>query len=73
MTILPDFGLMIDTHSCHKTRPIMTRALISLFQRPEQDAGTLRERVCGTLRRAIHNGTLSVGSGYPHHGFWPGI
>ncbi|MEE4407496.1 PLP-dependent aminotransferase family protein [Serratia sp. C2(1)] len=65
MTILPDFGLMIDTHYRHKIRPIMTSALISLFQRPEHGEGTLRERVCGTLRRAIHSGTLNRGQRLP--------
>nr|WP_261285062.1 PLP-dependent aminotransferase family protein [Serratia proteamaculans] len=65
MTILPDFGLMIDTHFHSLISPIMANALLTLFHLPEYAKGTLRERVCSTLRRAIHNGTLISGQRLP--------
>nr|WP_099061641.1 PLP-dependent aminotransferase family protein [Serratia sp. BW106] len=65
MTILPDFGLIIDTHFRPLISPIMANALLTLFHLPEYAKGTLRERVCGTLRRAIHNGTLISGQRLP--------
>jgi GntR family transcriptional regulator/MocR family aminotransferase len=65
MTILPDFGLMIDTHFCTLISPIMANALLTLFYQPEHTSGTLRERVCSTLRRAIHNGALIRGQRLP--------
>ncbi|WP_409977073.1 PLP-dependent aminotransferase family protein [Serratia proteamaculans] len=43
----------------------MTNALLTLFHLPEYAKGTLRERVCSTLRRAIHNGTLISGQRLP--------
>nr|WP_261108546.1 PLP-dependent aminotransferase family protein [Serratia quinivorans] len=65
MTILPDFGLMIDTHFYPLISPIMANALLTLFQLPEHAGGTLRDRVCNTLRRAIHAGTLRYGQRLP--------
>lgn len=65
MTILPDFGLMLDTHFCPWISPIMANALPTLFHQPEHAGGTLRERVCSTLRRAIHNGALGRGQRLP--------
>lgn len=65
MTILPDFGLMIDTHFYPLISPIMANALLTLFQLPEHAGGTLRDRVCNTLRRAIHAGTLRCGQRLP--------
>ncbi|CAI0997845.1 HTH-type transcriptional regulatory protein gabR [Serratia proteamaculans] len=43
----------------------MANALLTLFHLPEYAKGTLRERVCSTLRRAIHNGTLISGQRLP--------
>lgn len=65
MTILPDFGLMIDTHFRPLISPIMASTLLTLFHLPEHANGTLRERVSSTLRRAIHNGTLISGQRLP--------
>ncbi|WP_413504517.1 PLP-dependent aminotransferase family protein [Serratia grimesii] len=65
MTILPDFGLIIDTHFQSLVSPIMTNALLALFRQPEHTNGTLRERVCSTLRRAIHAGALINGQRLP--------
>lgn len=65
MTILPDFGLMLDTHFRPWISPIMANALPTLFHQPEHAGGTLRERVCSTLRRAIHHGALGPGQRLP--------
>lgn len=65
MTIVPDFGLIIDTHFVRLVRPIMSQVLLTLFQQAENATGTLRERVCNTLRTAIHGGTLSAGQRLP--------
>ncbi|MDW5499107.1 PLP-dependent aminotransferase family protein [Pseudomonas lundensis] len=43
----------------------MANALLTFFHLPEHASGTLRERVCSTLRRAIHNGTLINGQRLP--------
>ncbi|WP_417903504.1 PLP-dependent aminotransferase family protein [Chania multitudinisentens] len=43
----------------------MHQVLLTLFQQPENTAVTLRERVCSTLRRAIHSGALSAGQRLP--------
>lgn len=43
----------------------MTNSLLTLFHLPEHAGGTLRERVCSTLRRAIHAGTLRCGQRLP--------
>ncbi|CAI1681812.1 HTH-type transcriptional regulatory protein gabR [Serratia proteamaculans] len=56
---------MIDTHFHSLISPIMANALLTLFHLPEYAKGTLRERVCSTLRRAIHNGTLISGQRLP--------
>ncbi len=65
MTIVPDFGLMIDTHFLLMIRPIMRHTLITLFQQSPQAIGTLRDRLCAALRQAIHHGALSVGQRLP--------
>lgn len=62
---MPDFGLIIDTNSHQVIRPIMPQVLLTLFQQPENAATTLRERVCSTLRSAIHSGALSAGQRLP--------
>lgn len=62
---MPEFGLIIDTHFVIWTRPIMPQTLLTLFQQPQQAATTLRDRVCSTLRRAIHGGTLVSGQRLP--------
>lgn len=56
---------MIDTHFHSLISPIMANVLLTLFHLPEYAKGTLRERVCSTLRRAIHNGTLISGQRLP--------
>ncbi|CAI0868787.1 DNA-binding transcriptional repressor LldR [Serratia quinivorans] len=56
---------MIDTHFRPLISPIMASTLLTLFHLPEHANGTLRERVCSTLRRAIHSGTLSSGQRLP--------
>ncbi|CAI0702137.1 HTH-type transcriptional regulatory protein gabR [Serratia entomophila] len=43
----------------------MSHALIALFQQPERSGGTLRDRLCGALRQAIHRGALSCGQRLP--------
>ncbi|WP_391581040.1 MocR-like pyridoxine biosynthesis transcription factor PdxR [Serratia liquefaciens] len=43
----------------------MANALPTLFHQPEHAGGTLRERVCSTLRRAIHHGALGPGQRLP--------
>ncbi|MGQ8776287.1 MocR-like pyridoxine biosynthesis transcription factor PdxR [Serratia sp. NA_112.1] len=43
----------------------MANALLTLFHLPEHAGGTLRDRVCSTLRRAIHAGTLRCGQRLP--------
>ncbi|CAI0702924.1 MocR-like pyridoxine biosynthesis transcription factor PdxR [Serratia ficaria] len=43
----------------------MTPTLIALFQQPERNSGTLRDRLCGALRQAIQLGTLSCGQRLP--------
>jgi GntR family transcriptional regulator/MocR family aminotransferase len=65
MTIVPVFGLISDTHFIKMIRPIMPQALLTLFQQAESATGTLRERVCSTLRKAIHSGSLSAGQRLP--------
>ncbi|OKB66248.1 GntR family transcriptional regulator [Serratia marcescens] len=65
MTIVTHFGLMFDTHLSPIIRPIMRHSLITLFQQSPHAAGTLRDRLCGTLRQAIHQGALSVGQRLP--------
>ncbi|WP_337261811.1 MULTISPECIES: MocR-like pyridoxine biosynthesis transcription factor PdxR [unclassified Serratia (in: enterobacteria)] len=56
---------MVDTHFPAMIRPIMQQVLLTLFQQPEHAATTLRERVCNTLRRAIHSGALPLGQRLP--------
>lgn len=65
MTIVPDFGLIIDTNFNKMIRPIMRQVVLNLFQQVESKAGTLRDRVCTVLRNAIHTGTLSAGQRLP--------
>ncbi|HAT4998866.1 TPA: PLP-dependent aminotransferase family protein [Serratia marcescens] len=65
MTIVPHFGLMIDTHYPQMIRPIMRHTLITLFQQSPQAVGTLRERLCAALRQAIHHGALNIGQRLP--------
>lgn len=65
MTIVPDFGLMVETHFTKVIRPIMSQVLLTLFQQADNAKGTLRERVCNTLRTAIHSSTLSAGQRLP--------
>lgn len=65
MTIVPHFGLMIDTHFPTVIRPIMRHSLVTLFQQSPHTAGTLRDRLCGALRQAIHQTALSVGQRLP--------
>lgn len=62
---MPGFGLMVDTHFPAMIRPIMQQVLLTLFQQPEHAATTLRERVCNTLRRAIHSSALTAGQRLP--------
>ncbi len=62
---MPGFGLIIDTHFYQMIRPIMPQVLLALFQQAENATGTLRERVCNTLRSAIHSGSLSAGQRLP--------
>lgn len=62
---MPDFGLITDTHLISMIRPIMPQVLLTLFQQPGNAAATLRERVCSTLRSAIHSGALSAGQRLP--------
>ena len=62
---MPYFGLINETHFLSPIRPIMTQTLLTLFQRPEQADTPLRERVCSTLRRAIHSGALTCGQRLP--------
>ncbi|SAP41806.1 transcriptional regulator [Klebsiella oxytoca] len=56
---------MIDTHFPTVIRPIMRHSLVTLFQQSPHTAGTLRDRLCGALRQAIHQGALSVGQRLP--------
>ncbi|CAI2495050.1 HTH-type transcriptional regulatory protein gabR [Serratia proteamaculans] len=56
---------MFDTHFHSLISPIMVNALLTIFHLPEHAGGTLRERVCCTLRRAIHAGTLRCGQRLP--------
>ncbi|WP_211129967.1 PLP-dependent aminotransferase family protein [Serratia surfactantfaciens] len=43
----------------------MRHTLITLFQQSPHAAGTLRDRLCGALRQAIHHGALGVGQRLP--------
>ncbi|MDQ9349661.1 winged helix-turn-helix domain-containing protein, partial [Escherichia coli] len=39
--------------------------MVTLFQQSPHTAGTLRDRLCGALRQAIHQGALNVGQRLP--------
>lgn len=43
----------------------MRHSLVTLFQQSPHALGTLRDRLCGALRQAIHQGALSVGQRLP--------
>ena len=43
----------------------MRHSLVTLFQQSPHTAGTLRDRLCGALRQAIHQGALSIGQRLP--------
>ncbi|WON75702.1 PLP-dependent aminotransferase family protein [Serratia sp. UGAL515B_01] len=65
MTIVLDFGLIVDTYFIVAIRPIMSQVLLTLFQQSGNAKGTLRERVCNTLRNAILDGALKEGQKLP--------
>ncbi|PVZ85545.1 GntR family transcriptional regulator [Serratia sp. S1B] len=65
MTIVPDFGLINKTHLANIIRPIMCQILLPLFQQAQNTSGTLRERLCDSLRHAIHHGPLAIGQRLP--------
>ncbi|MBF4652682.1 winged helix-turn-helix transcriptional regulator, partial [Serratia marcescens] len=43
----------------------MRHSLVTLFQQSPHTAGTLRDRLCGALRQAIHQAALGVGQRLP--------